>query len=521
MERTPAGYRLRQTRRELGMTQAALAAQVGISPSYLNLIEQGKRRIAGALLHRLADALDLDMDEITGAETSRLVQDLTEITADPVLGDLSINPAGAQEIVGRQPAWGRAVVRLHRSYRQASMLSETLADRLAHDSNLLEASHELLTRMTSIRSFSEILREHPDIAPEQRERFTGLIAEESGKLGGIAKAVFDRLSEFGERARPTTPAEEVDDFFIDRRSFFSELEDAAGSLAEKMLAEGIPNGATITAWLADTHGIRTETVDATGPEAHVPRGVFDPERRVFTVAAGLPPSTRRFQLARLAFAVDQAAPVARLARDGRLTSEEARRRATEALYSYGAGALLLPYSAFLSAAETMRYDLERLAALFGASMEQVCHRLVTLRRPGAEGIPFAFMRVDPAGNISKRYSLPTLRLPRYGGACPLWAIYRAPLTPGSLVTQRVRLPDGREFLFIARMIAKPATGFGMPGETFSVMIACEAVHAERIVYGEALRGGPGLTLEAGINCHLCPREGCAQRAFPQVSAGAG
>ena len=134
MERTPAGFRLRQTRRERGMTQAALAAAVGISPSYLNLIEQGKRRIAGALLRRLADALGLDMDEITGAETSRLVQDLTEITADPLLRDLAIDPGSAQEIVGRQPAWGRAVVRLHRSYRQASVVSETLADRLAHDS---------------------------------------------------------------------------------------------------------------------------------------------------------------------------------------------------------------------------------------------------------------------------------------------------------------------------------------------------------------------------------------------------
>ncbi len=522
MERTPAGFRLRQTRRGRGITQAALAAEVGISPSYLNLIEQGKRRIAGALLRRIADALDLDMDEITGAETSRLVQDLTEITADPLLRDLSIDPAGAQEIVGRQPAWGRAVVRLHRSYRQASVLSETLSDRLAHDSDLLEASHELLTRITSIRSFSEILREHHDVAPAQRERFTGLIAEESGKLGDIAKAVFERLNEFGDSARPTTPAEEVDDFIIDRRSFFAELEDAAGALAAKMQADGVPSEAAIAGWLVAEHGIRIESAEET---AHAlpgsRRGTFDADRAVLTLAAGLPPSTRRFELARLAFAVDQATPVARLVLDPRLTSDIARTRATEALYSYGAGALVLSYDAFLSAAETMRYDLERLAAHFGASMEQVCHRLVTLRRPDAEGIPFAFLRVDPAGNISKRLSLPTLRLPRYGGACPLWAIYRTPLAPGSLVTQRVRLPDGREFLFVARMVAKSPAGFGMPGETFSVMIACDAAYADRIVYGEALPGGSALTLEAGINCHLCPRESCAQRAFPQVSPATG
>ncbi len=519
MERTPAGFRLRQKRRQRGITQAALAAEAGISPSYLNLIEQGKRRIAGALLRRLAEALDLDMDEITGAETSRLVQDLTEITADPLLRDLAIDPIGAQEIVGRQPAWGRALVRLHRSYRGASMLSETLAERLAHDSDLLEASHELLTRMTSIRSFSEILREHPDIAPPQRERFTALIAEESGKLGDIAKAVFDRLSEFGDSTRPTTPAEEVDDFFIDRRSFFTELEDAADGLARKMRAASAPSEAEISEWLAREHGIRVETVETTAPRhPGQRRGAFDRDAGVFRMPAALAPATRRFQLARLAFAIDQAAPVERLARDLRLTSDSARMRATEALYSYGAGALVLPYDAFRSAAEIVRYDLERLAALFGASMEQVCHRLVTLRRPDAEGIPFAFLRVDPAGNISKRFSLPTLRLPRYGGACPLWAIYRTALNPGTLVTQRVRLPDGREFLFIACKVAKPAPGFGASGESFSVMIACDAAYADRIVYGEALRAGSGLTLEAGINCHLCPREGCAQRAFPQVKA---
>jgi predicted transcriptional regulator/transcriptional regulator with XRE-family HTH domain len=517
--RTPVGYRLRETRKKRGVTQASLAAKVGISASYLNLIEQGKRGIAGGLLKRLADALDLDMDAITGAETSRLVQDLTEITTDPLLRDLSIEPSGAQEIVGRQPAWGRAVVRLHRSYRQASLLTESLADRLAHDSNLIEASHELLTRMTSIRSFSEILKEHPDIATQQRQRFTTLIAEESGKLGDIAKAVFDRLSEFGDSVRPTTPAEEVEDFFIDRRNFFAELEDAAGALAQRMAGDGPPSEAALSGWLASRHGIEVEIGEARASQAdHVRHGVFDAKLRRLTLQAETPPATRRFGLARRAFALDAAEMVAALARDPRLTTDAARLRATEALFSYGAGALVLPYEAFRKAAEATRYDLDRLAALFGASMEQVCHRLVTLRRPGAEGIPFAFMRADPAGNISKRFSLPTLRLPRYGGACPLWAIYRASLAPGALMTQRVRLPDGREFLFMARMIAKPAPGFGVPGEAFSVMIACDAVYAERIVYGEALRGGSGLTLEAGINCHVCPREGCAQRAFPQVTA---
>jgi predicted transcriptional regulator/transcriptional regulator with XRE-family HTH domain len=517
----PVGYRLRQRRRQRGLTQVSLARAVGISASYLNLIEHGKRDVAGGLLHRLADALELEVAEVTGTEASRLVQDLTEITADPLLRDLAIDSAGAQEIVGRQPGWGRAVVRLHRSYRGASVLAETLAERLAHDPNLLEASHELLTRMTSIRSFAEILRKHSEIEPARRERYTALIAEESSKLGDIAKAVFERLSDFGDSARPTTPAEEVDDFIIDRRSFFAELEEAAGALARRMGLGDIPAEAEIASWLTESHGIRIETVD--GSEAMfdaLRHGAFDAGARAFRIPAGLPAPTRRFQLARLAFSLEAAAPVAELVRDPRLTSDAARERTTRALYSYGAGALVLPYDAVLKAAGQVGYDLDRLEAIFGASTEQICHRLVTLRRPGAEGIPFAFMRVDPAGNISKRYSLPTLPLPRYGGACPLWAVYRTQQTPGALVTQRVRLPDGREFLFMARTVAKPSPSFGVPGETFSVMIACEAVFAGQIVYGEALRGAAGLTLEAGINCHLCPREGCAQRAFPQVKPAA-
>ena len=518
MDRPHVGLHLRQCRRQRGMTQVALAAEVGISASYLNLIEHGKRDVAGRLLRRLADALELDLEQIRGAETSRLIQDMTEIAADPLLRDLSVDPAGGQEIVARQPAWSRALVRLHRSYQRASMLAETLADRLTHDPNLLEASHELLTRMTAVRSFSEILSEHSAIEPAQRARFIALIAEESGKLGDVAKTLFERLSDFGDSARPATPAEEVDDFIIDRQSFFPELEQAAAALLEKMPVIGAPGEEAIVDWLVAAHGIRIVTLEPAARGTQRFRyGVFDPRRNVFRMRLGLPSATRRFQLAKLAFALNAAEPVSALARDPRLTSDAARERATSALQSYGAGALVLPYEAFLDAAERTRYDLDHLAALFDASMEQVCHRLVTLRRPGAEGIPFAFLRVDPAGNISKRFSLPSLRLPRYGGACPLWAIYRTAQTPGAVTTQRVKLPGGREFVLIARMVGKPAAAFGMPEQRFSIMIACEAVYAGRIVYGAALTGS-GLTLETEINCHVCPRTDCPQRAYPQVTA---
>ena len=509
MARAPIHFRLRERRKELGLTQAALAARIGISASYLNLIEHGKRMVAGALLRRLAEALAIDLGALTGAEDARLSQEISEIAADALVRDLGLAASQVQDFVGRDRGWAQAIVRLHRSYSRASDLAQALADRLAHDARLVEASHDLLTRITAIRSFAEILREHGDLDADRRDRFTALIAEESGRLGDVAKGLFDHLSGAAESARPTTPAEEVDDFFIDRGNHFPALEAVAEALAAELWREDEPRGGALRGFLAERHGV--------GFEPSLGGGVrFDASRRVLSAPEGMPQATLRFQLARSV--IEFAAPdeIARLAEDKRLTTPVARDRAVNALLSYGAGALLFPYAEFHAAAEATRYDIDALARRFGASMEQVCHRLVTLRRPEAEGIPFAFLRVDPAGNISKRFSLPTLTLPRNGGACPLWAVYRAFQAPETIAVQRVRLPDQREFLFVARSISKPAAGFGQPRESYSVMIGCEAIHADRIVYGDGLFGAPSLAIETGVNCYLCPRLDCAQRAHPPV-----
>ncbi|MGQ9370139.1 helix-turn-helix domain-containing protein [Azospirillum sp. ST 5-10] len=517
MARLPVGLRIRQHRRQRGVTQAALASRVGISASYLNLIEHGKREVAGSLLRRLAGALDLELEEVAGADAARLVQDLTEVTTEPLLRDLALDQAGINDLVGRRPEWGRAAVRLHRSYRRAATLAEALSDRLAHDSALIEASHELRTRIAAVRAFAEILHDHAEIEPERRARFVALMAGESGRLGDIAEALFHRLSERGETGRANTPAEDVDDFIIDHDNHFPDLEEQAEAIAAGLAAGPDGDGtaeAALARWLAERHGVRVAIGDP-GPIAGPParRGRYDAETRVFHAARGLAQPTLRFALARLAFALAAAPVVAAHADDSRLRSEAARRRAVDALNSYGAGAVLFPYGPFRAAAEEARYDVDRLAGHFAASVEQICHRLVTLRRPGEEGVPFAFLRVDPAGNISKRFSLPVLRLPRFGGACPLWAVYTPPRNPAATAVQRVRLAEGPEFLFIARTIAKPPVGYGLPGETYGLMIGCETIHASRTVYGDA-PAGPAV--ETGINCHLCPREDCPQRAFPST-----
>lgn len=509
------GLRLRQRRLAHGITQAGLASRVGISASYLNLIEHGKREVGGSLLLRLSEALGTEVAALTGQEETALAEELAEFAADPALRDLVLEESGAQEIVARQPGWARAMVRLRRHYDAAARLAETLSQRLAHDATLVEASHELLTRLTTVRSFAEILREHEDVEPDRRARFVRQIAEEGARLGDVAKSVFDRLSDFDESLRPSTPAEEVDDFLVGYAHHFPALESAADSLCAEMAgASGGLEGALVHR-LVSRHRVRIETSQERGLAAPW-QPTFNAKARELWLPTGLATPSRRFELARLVFALENAGLISALAEDRRLTSAAARERARRALSSYGAGALLLPYEPFRSAAEEARYDIDRLCALFGASTEQVCHRLVTLRRPGAEGVPFAFLRVDPAGNISKRFGLPGLRLPSFGGVCPLWVIYRSFQAPGAILAQRVRLPDGREFLLVARAVHKPPRAFGAVSQTFSIMIACDVIDAGAIVYGDAVATP---TLETGINCHLCPRQHCAQRAFPQVLPG--
>jgi predicted transcriptional regulator len=198
----------------------------------------------------------------------------------------------------------------------------------------------------------------------------------------------------------------------------------------------------------------------------------------------------------------------------RIAAPEARRRCRRALASYVAGALLMPYDAFWAAARQRRHDLELLALQFNVSFEQVCHRLTTLRRPLQEGVPVHFLRVDIAGNISKRFGGSGLRLPRYGGTCPRWAIHAAFLTPGRVAAQVARMPDGQTFLFVARTTATAAP-HGEPCTHHAVMIGCEIGNAGAFVYAD------GLDLAAhavpvGVTCSQCPRTNCRQRAFEQA-----
>lgn len=516
MARTLVGQRIRDQRRAQGITQAALAQRVGISPSYLNLIESDRRNIAGALLHRIAQALDRPLEEFDGAAERRLLDELAETAADPLLAALHLDPASAADLVARHPDWGRALVALQRAGIAQRQTVAALSDRLSQDPFVAEAVHALLTRLTAIRSASEILESEEALDADHSRRFVSIIAQDSRRLSDVAQALAAFLGRDLASRPPSTPAAEVDDYLFDRGNHFPQLEDAAQALAADVAggaATGLPPSAeALQRWLRERHGI----------EVHEP-GTAPAKAGGLVLPPLASPASRRFALARAACERACAEAVeAELARaQGVLASEAARQRARRALFGYAAAALLMPYEAFHAAATAARYDIEVLARRFGTSFEQVCHRLATLHRPGAEGIPFGFLRTDPSGFVTKRLSLPRLPLPRWGNACPLWAVHTAFRSAGTIVRQLAEFPGRDRYLMVARVVEKDGSGFGAPQRLLSVMLFCDALHADRLVYGDGLDLSPRApATPVGQACRVCVRRDCGWRQEePILDAG--
>ncbi len=504
MARTLVGQRIRDHRRAQGITQAALAQRVGISPSYLNLIESDRRNIAGALLHRIAQALERPLEEFDGAAERRLLDDLAEITADPLLSTLQLDGASAADLVARHPGWGRALVALQRAGIAQRQTVAALSDRLSQDPFVSEAVHALLTRLTAIRSASEILESEEALDAAHRRRFVSIIAQDSRRLSDVAQALAAFLGRDLASRPPSTPAAEVDDYLFDRGNHFPQLEDAAQALAGEIGAT-MPTAAALEQWLRERHGVEVREGNADGAPA---------ARSALQLPALASPASRRFALARAACerACEQVVDAELARAQGVLASEPARQRARRALFGYAAAALLMPYEAFHAAAAAARHDIELLARRFGVSFEQVCHRLATLHRPGAEGIPFGFLRTDPSGFVTKRLSLPRLPLPRWGNACPLWAVHTAFRSPGNIVRQLAEFPGGDRYLMVARVVEKDGAGFGAPQRLLSVMLFCDALHADRTVYGDGMDLTPHApATPVGQACRVCVRRDCGWR----------
>jgi len=244
---------------------------------------------------------------------------------------------------------------------------------------------------------------------------------------------------------------------------------------------------------------------------------FDARTGTLWLSELLRRGSRHFQLAYQVGLLTQAHVLDRFAGDPNLTSEPARRLARVALANYFAGAVLMPYGPFLEAAQAERYDIELLGHRFRVGFEQICHRLTTLRRPGAEGVPFHMVRVDVAGNISKRFSASGLRFARFSGACPRWTVFEAFMTPGLVRTQLSQMPEGTTYFWMARTVRKEGGGFHSRRSVLAIGLGCEVSHAKALVYADGVDlAARGAVVPVGVTCRLCERMECEQRAFPPL-----
>lgn len=306
-----------------------------------------------------------------------------------------------------------------------------------------------------------------------------------------------------------SPWEEVRDFF----HYCDNYIDAVDHAAERFSAEANDASDVRTAALGSlsARGIQVKLTDIEALRS------FDAKARMLHLSSRSSPQTQVFQMLLQVALVSQNKLLEATLDFARFHSEEARSIAKIGLANYFAGAALMPYGTFLAAARDCRHDLELLSARFGASIEQVAHRLSTMQRPGAKGIPFFFVRVDQAGTITKRHSATRLQFARFGGACPLWNVHRAFETPGHFLRQLAETPDGVRYISLARDVSKPGGSFGAPVRRYAIALGCEVRHADALVYADNMDVTNASAYEPiGISCRICERQQCHQRSVPPL-----
>jgi predicted transcriptional regulator/DNA-binding XRE family transcriptional regulator len=450
------GGKLRRLRQEKRLSQAQMAMELGISPSYLNLIESNQRPVTVTVLLKLAETYQIELATLGGETDERLHSDLMEALSDPLFDALNVKTPDLRALVADLPAIGQAFVALYDAYRRGASL---------------------------------------DLAP-------GTASEVEGAGGAL-------------------PTEEVADFLQRRRNYFPELEEAADLLWLENGLALFTLQQDLVKVLSTRYAVDVEIVDSERMPGLLRH--YNPLTRRLMLSELLPLPSRTFQLAHQIAFLGFRRDIEGIVSGGKFSSPEADKLAAAAIANYFAASVMAPYSRFLEAARATRYDLSILQRRFGLSFEQVCHRLTTLRGVGAEGIPFHLIRVDGAGNISKRFSASGIQIARFGAACPRWNVYDAFATPGMLRVQVSRMPDGAAFFCIARTLdpaGRQVMRGGLPQRagTLAIGLGCPLSHAREMVYADGLNlEDPQIVTPIGVSCRICTRNDCSDRAMPALA----
>lgn len=449
------GSRVRALRRRRGLSQVQLAERLSISASYLNLIEHNRRALSAPLLIKLAQIFELDLTTFAAENDTRLATEVMEAFGDSLFEGHELLAEEVRELSASAPGLARAVLTLYQAYRHTRESAQTLALRL-----------------------------------EGRDDLTGV-----------------------DRSR--LPSEEVSDLLQRHVNYFPELEEGAEALRRDARLDGEDLYQALVRHLQEAFSVQVRVETVAAMRGAVRR--YDGQARVLSLSEALRRGSRNFQVACQLGLLRESATLDRISNDTVLTTDESRALGRVTLANYFAGAVIMPYRPLLEAARAERYDLDLLGHRFRASFEQVCHRLTSLRRPGAEGVPFHFVRIDVAGNISKRFSASGLRFARFSGACPRWNVFAAFLTPGMIRVQVQQMPDGTKYFWVARTIRRNPGGYHAPLSVLAIGMGCEIGYARELVYAD----GVDLTsaeavVPVGVTCRLCERSDCAQRAFPAL-----
>lgn len=446
------GPRFRRIRQQLGLSQTQIAEGLGISPSYVNLIERNQRPVTAQILLRLAETYDLDLRDLATADEDRFFAELNEIFSDPLFRQIDLPKQELRDLAELCPGVTHSLQRLYAAYTEARR-GETM----------------------------------------------------------VAAQMADR-----EQIRyEANPIERIRDLIEANRNYFPELEQAAEAVRDELNIGSQEMFGALSDRLRERHSITTRIMPVDVMRETLRR--FDRHRRQLLISELIDGPGRAFQVAFQTGLTEHGGVMDAIVHRAGGLEDQARRLYRITLGNYFAAAVMMPYAAFHTAAEQLSYDVNVLAQRFNAGFEQVCHRLTTLQRPNARGVPFFMLRVDNAGNVSKRFSSGTFPFSKFGGTCPLWNVHSTFDTPDRLLKQVIELPDGSRYFSIAQMVRRPIAPHPQPQPRFAIGLGCEIRHASKLIYAAGMDLEKAEGTPIGVNCRLCEREHCSQRAEPPIT----
>ena len=447
------GHKIKTKRRKLSISQADLAKKLLISPSYLNLIESGKRKVNVDLLIKLAKELNLEISDISKQIDTNLYQNLMDLLGDNLFENLDITNFEIKDLVNTNPLIAKAMIMLGDNYKK--------------------------------------------------------------KNQDIVNKVENMSGKFIDGRKNSFPGEVVSDFIQENENYFPKLETFANKLFSKISKNNRTGYDSLCEYLYKNHKI--EVKDVVPEEGKLFTKKFDPLKKTFLLSDYLTLETKKLFAAAQIAQLEASEIIKEYLESFSFPNKESEKLSTVALLNYTGAAIVMPYELFFEECMKQRYDVELLQNTFSTSFEQVAHRITCLQDPKMKGIPFHMLRADVAGNISKRFSLSGIEIPRYGGACPRWNIYTAFTMPGKIHAALSKMPNGDKYICIARTVEKGIGKHGMFKTLLSIGLGCQSKYAKNFVYADSLNLNDKKSETAiGVNCRTCDRMDCQQRAFPPL-----